>query len=62
VPGRRRWLSGPSFAAEVAARSRRRSSRRPSHERGVIAQETLSSTTFRVYTHDDVIGVELAAR
>jgi glycerol-3-phosphate dehydrogenase (NAD(P)+) len=53
-------LSGPSFAAEVAAR----------HPTAVVAasrdvvaaqqvQETLSSSTFRVYTHDDVLGVEL---
>jgi glycerol-3-phosphate dehydrogenase (NAD(P)+) len=53
-------LSGPSFAAEVAAR----------HPTAIVAasleetaarmtQEALSSTTFRVYTHDDVIGVEL---
>ena len=53
-------LSGPSFAAEVAARqptavvaaSTDRSAARQ-------VQEALSGGTFRVYTHDDVIGVEL---
>jgi glycerol-3-phosphate dehydrogenase (NAD(P)+) len=53
-------LSGPSFASEVAARQ-------PS---AVVAastdaaaagttQEAFSSPSFRVYTHDDVTGVEL---
>ncbi len=53
-------VSGPSFAAEVASR----------HPTAVVAaaddpraaarlQEALSSPEFRVYTHDDVLGVEL---
>jgi glycerol-3-phosphate dehydrogenase (NAD(P)+) len=53
-------LSGPSFAAEVAARQ----------PTAVVAaaedlgaaeavQRALSSAEFRVYTHDDVLGVEL---
>ena len=53
-------LSGPSFAAEVAAR----------HPTAIVAasldasaaertQQALSSPTFRVYTNDDVVGVEL---
>ncbi|GJG88760.1 glycerol-3-phosphate dehydrogenase [NAD(P)+] [Gemmatimonadetes bacterium T265] len=53
-------VSGPSFAAEVAAR----------HPTAVVAaaddrhaaarlQRALSSPEFRVYTHDDVLGVEL---
>ena len=53
-------LSGPSFAAEVAAR----------HPTAIVAaslspgaaeraQQALSSSSFRVYTHDDVVGVEL---
>ena len=53
-------LSGPSFAAEVAAR----------HPTAIVAasldaaaaertQKALSSPTFRVYTNDDVVGVEL---
>ncbi|MDA1081338.1 MAG: NAD(P)-dependent glycerol-3-phosphate dehydrogenase [Gemmatimonadetes bacterium] len=53
-------LSGPSFAAEVAARQptaivvASTDARAASH-----AQELFSSQSFRVYTHDDVIGVEL---
>ena len=53
-------LSGPSFAAEVAARQ-------PSavvaasvgSDAAALAQSALSNAHFRVYTHDDVIGVEL---
>jgi glycerol-3-phosphate dehydrogenase (NAD(P)+) len=53
-------VSGPSFAAEVAARQ---PTAVVAASRDVVAaqhvQETLSSPTFRVYTHDDVVGVEL---
>jgi glycerol-3-phosphate dehydrogenase (NAD(P)+) len=53
-------LSGPSFAAEVAARQ---PTAVVAASRDVVAaqqvQETFSSRAFRVYTHDDVIGVEL---
>ena len=53
-------LSGPSFAAEVASH----------HPTAIVAastdaaaaertQKVLSSPTFRVYTNDDVVGVEL---
>jgi glycerol-3-phosphate dehydrogenase (NAD(P)+) len=53
-------ISGPSFAAEVVAR----------HPSAIVAasrqldaaraaQAALSSASFRVYTHDDLIGVEL---
>ena len=53
-------LSGPSFAAEVAARQ---PTAIVAASRDVLAaqlvQGTLSSTAFRVYTHDDVVGVEL---
>jgi glycerol-3-phosphate dehydrogenase (NAD(P)+) len=53
-------LSGPSFAAEVVARQ----------PTAVVAasddplaaervQDAFSNATFRIYTHDDVIGVEL---
>ena len=53
-------LSGPSFAAEVAARQ-------PTAivaaaldaDAALLAQDTLSNQRFRVYTHDDLIGVEL---
>lgn len=53
-------LSGPSFAAEVAGRQPTAvvaASTEQSAARQV--QETLSGGTFRVYTHDDVTGVEL---
>lgn len=53
-------LSGPSFAAEVAARQ---PTAVVAASRDVMAaqhvQEMLSNPAFRVYTHDDVIGVEL---
>jgi glycerol-3-phosphate dehydrogenase (NAD(P)+) len=61
IPGRPVvGISGPSFAAEVAvhlptaivAASANADAAR-------AAQAALSSNTFRVYTHDDVIGVEL---
>lgn len=53
-------ISGPSFAAEVAARQ-------PTAivaasldaDAARLAQDALSSPVFRVYTHDDLIGVEL---
>ena len=53
-------LSGPSFAAEVA-------SRQPTavvaasagREAAALAQSALSNGHFRVYTNDDVTGVEL---
>ncbi len=53
-------VSGPSFASEVIARqptaivaaSLRRDAAR-------IVQDALSSKSFRVYTNDDVVGVEL---
>lgn len=53
-------LSGPSFAAEVAARQPTAvvaASTDQSAARRV--QEAMSGGTFRVYTHDDVTGVEL---
>jgi glycerol-3-phosphate dehydrogenase (NAD(P)+) len=53
-------LSGPSFAAEVVARQPTAvvaaSSNAAAAEMG---QRALSGDDFRVYTHDDVIGVEL---
>jgi glycerol-3-phosphate dehydrogenase (NAD(P)+) len=53
-------LSGPSFAAEVVARQP--TAIVAASEDGRAAervQEAFSSSTFRVYTHDDIIGVEL---
>src|SRR6476469_3539280 len=54
-------LSGPSFAAEVAARQPT-AVVAASTDDGAAAtvQRALSGDEFRVYTHDDVIGVELA--
>jgi glycerol-3-phosphate dehydrogenase (NAD(P)+) len=54
-------LSGPSFAFE-AARGEPTAVVLASHERGMNAflQEELSSPTFRLYTNEDVLGVELA--
>jgi glycerol-3-phosphate dehydrogenase (NAD(P)+) len=61
VPGRPVvGVSGPSFASEVAARQPTAivaASVVPDAAR--ITQDALSSRTFRVYTNDDVIGVEL---
>ena len=53
-------LSGPSFAAEVVARQPTAivaASEEVSAAESV--QEAFSNSTFRVYTHDDIIGVEL---
>ena len=53
-------LSGPSFAAEVAARQPTAivaASDDPAAAEAV--QEAFSNRAFRVYTHDDVVGVEL---
>ena len=53
-------LSGPSFAAEVAARQPTAivaASEKASAAEAV--QAAFSNSTFRVYTHDDIIGVEL---
>ena len=53
-------ISGPSFAAEVVQQHPTAivaASNRPDAAR--IAQAALSSASFRVYTHDDLIGVEL---
>ena len=53
-------LSGPSFAAEVAARQPTAIVAASDDAMAAEAvQEAFSSATFRVYTHDDIIGVEL---
>ena len=53
-------LSGPSFAAEVAARQPTAVVAASTQaEAAVTTQLALSAAEFRVYTHDDVIGVEL---
>ena len=53
-------VSGPSFAAEVARRQPTAlvaASADPAA--AALAQAALSAAEFRVYTHDDVLGVEL---
>jgi len=53
-------LSGPSFAAEVAARQPTAVVVASKDSRAaLLAQKVLSSTSFRTYTHSDVIGVEI---
>jgi glycerol-3-phosphate dehydrogenase (NAD(P)+) len=53
-------ISGPSFAAEVVARQPTAIVAASASAHGAkVTQEALSSATFRVYTHDDLIGVEL---
>ena len=61
LPGRRVVaLSGPSFAAEVAARQPT-AVVAAAADSGVAerVQQVFASDRFRVYTHDDVVGVEL---
>jgi glycerol-3-phosphate dehydrogenase (NAD(P)+) len=54
-------LSGPSFAMEVAKRQPTAVvAASESRDAAEAVQSALSNTTFRVYTHDDVTGVELA--
>lgn len=54
-------LSGPSFAAEVAARQPTAVVAASLDELAAgVVQQAFASRQFRVYTHDDVIGVELA--
>ena len=53
-------LSGPSFAAEVAQRQATAVVAASVNEADAIcAQRAFSNAAFRVYTHDDEIGVEL---
>ena len=53
-------LSGPSFAAEVAARQPTAVVAASSDEYAAVATpRAFSAPEFRVYTHDDVTGVEL---
>src|SRR5215207_3730772 len=61
VPGRSvAALSGPSFAAEVAARQPTAVvAAAADHPAAALVQRAYSSSQFRVYTHDDVTGVEL---
>jgi glycerol-3-phosphate dehydrogenase (NAD(P)+) len=53
-------VSGPSFAAEVAARQPTAVVAASTDELAAgVVQQAFASRQFRVYTHDDVIGVEL---
>lgn len=53
-------ISGPSFAAEVAARQPTAIvAASTEDDAAVLVQDVMSSSSFRVYTHDDLIGVEL---
>jgi glycerol-3-phosphate dehydrogenase (NAD(P)+) len=53
-------LSGPSFASEVAARQPTAVVAACDDEAAAsLTQRALSAGSFRVYTHDDVTGVEL---
>jgi glycerol-3-phosphate dehydrogenase (NAD(P)+) len=53
-------LSGPSFAAEVVAQQPTAIVAASDDEAAsATVQEAFSNTHFRVYTHDDIIGVEL---
>jgi glycerol-3-phosphate dehydrogenase (NAD(P)+) len=56
-------LSGPSFAAEVAARQPTAVvAASADAAAAALTQGALSGAEFRVYTHDDVLGVELGRR
>jgi glycerol-3-phosphate dehydrogenase (NAD(P)+) len=53
-------LSGPSFAAEVVARQPTAVvAASADQDAAALAQRTFSSDNFRVYTHEDTLGVEL---
>lgn len=53
-------ISGPSFAAEVAqGQPTAVVAASSSHEAATLVQAAMSASAFRVYTSDDVIGVEL---
>lgn len=53
-------LSGPSFAAEVMAKMPTAVTlASPDIKTGFILQEIFNTDYFRVYTHDDIVGVEI---
>jgi glycerol-3-phosphate dehydrogenase (NAD(P)+) len=53
-------LSGPSFAAEVVARQPTAIvAASEDHAAAEVVQEAFSNRTLRIYTADDIIGVEL---
>jgi len=52
-------LSGPSFAKEVIRKLPARNHRCGRYKYRSQLQEIFNTNNFRVYTHDDVLGVEL---
>ena len=53
-------LSGPSFAREVAEKKPTAVTLASDDKKtGLLMQEILNTEYFRVYTHDDIIGVEI---
>jgi glycerol-3-phosphate dehydrogenase (NAD(P)+) len=53
-------LSGPSFAREVADRKPTAITLATADQKtGLLLQEVFNTDYFRVYTHDDIIGVEI---
>ncbi len=55
-------ISGPSFAKEVIAKLPTAVTLATKDKKtGLILQEVFNTSYFRVYTHDDVIGVEIGA-
>ncbi len=53
-------LSGPSFAREVADRKPTAITlATPDQKTGLLLQEVFNTDYFRVYTHDDIVGVEI---
>jgi glycerol-3-phosphate dehydrogenase (NAD(P)+) len=53
-------LSGPSFAREVIRKNPTAVTLATNEpEKGLLLQEIFNTNYFRVYTHDDVVGVEL---
>lgn len=53
-------LSGPSFAKEVIKKSPTAVTvATDQNNTGIILQEIFNTNSFRVYTHDDIIGVEI---
>lgn len=55
-------LSGPSFAKEVIAKMPTAVTlAAPDKKTGIMLQEIFNTNYFRVYTHDDTIGVEIGA-
>ncbi|MCX8031258.1 MAG: NAD(P)-dependent glycerol-3-phosphate dehydrogenase [Thermodesulfovibrionales bacterium] len=55
-------LSGPSFAKEVIAKMPTAVTLATYDKKiGLILQEIFNTSYFRVYTHDDIIGVEIGA-